>query len=484
MEEEDYFITVMPGRIKGLSGSIIGGCNLGINRYFDSNKKEAVVKALLYLTSKEVQRKYIAMNKIYSPLPSMYNDEEVCSTVNCDHYKKVQLIVRPINKTSNYDNYSSKFRKYAYEYLYRDDKVRAIDALKKIDDITRIHYITLDTTDTNVGLILFIVDTSLIVIMLLSLVFLTFKKLRPYYQFLPCDFWILYVLGLVITLGSFYAELGQISSTKCFLKLSLMFIGYTMYITPIICQLIIRFPKEDNKFSKWMSNHRYRFLGMVLAFTFLIVFLMSLSPYTIRNMRNKNEKKFQVCQQQHFIGKCLIVFTYAYLCITIFSVLFLTFLEWNYKPIHYDLRFLTAALYMNIFFYIVYFLISVILKLNDYIVSSIIQETLRVFFVNVNYWVVYGYRCITPLIKQKFEMERKNSEIVNKKLSLLDTYMRQSSLNSKPANTNSRNSYTMISKSRTIQSFRNSLSQKILDIHYITGVENDNGETLSNDSSL
>jgi len=117
--------TLMPGKKEGISGAIIGGYNIGINVYSKIEKKEKAIEAIKYLVSKDIQRKYIANADFFSPIPSLYDEEEVCKKVDCNHYKSVQLIGRPINKMDNYDAYTDKVKEYVSEYLFGDDSKKS-----------------------------------------------------------------------------------------------------------------------------------------------------------------------------------------------------------------------------------------------------------------------------------------------------------------------------------------------------------------------
>jgi len=452
MDDCEQPFRAMPGKIEGISGSVIGGHNIGINKNSDLSKRDAVVKAFTYFTSKDIQRKYFALRNYYSPIPSLYDEEEVCQVVDCDHFRNIQLIKRPFDQVDDYNAYTNKFRTYIYEYLYGDDNIKAIDVLKKVEDITKIYYLSLNTDDTSIGLILFIIVTITIVIMLGSLAFLYIEKLKSHFKFLPNEFWIFFIIGLIFILCPYYIEIGKVSSTKCFLKIVFMIIGYTLSYMPVICQMLIQIPKEGNKISKWVSQHRYLFIGIFLLFDLILIFLMYFTPYTVMDMKYKNQKNFQICKQNYTFGKIIITLIYTYICITIIVIFFLIFLEWNFRPLHYDVRFLTAALYMNIIFFIMYILISNIVTLNNYIINSLVKEISRILFVFVNYIFVYGYRSLGPLIKEKIERESNSDNKFN-------VYRYYSSSTSRSRSTN-----IGLSQSQNI-TVKTSLTQTIMDIH-------------------
>lgn len=104
-------ISPLPGIKKGISGSVIGGHNIGINMYSNIQKRNAVIEAFKFLTSKEMHKKYIAKNNYLTPISSLYDEDEVCKVVNCDFFKSIQLIGRPVTKSDDYIKYADNFKK-------------------------------------------------------------------------------------------------------------------------------------------------------------------------------------------------------------------------------------------------------------------------------------------------------------------------------------------------------------------------------------
>ncbi|KAL6597101.1 periplasmic binding protein-like II, partial [Neocallimastix sp. 'constans'] len=74
--KNNYATSILPGVKEGISGSILGGHNLGINKYSKKEKRAETIKALEYLTSREMHIKYLIKNNKYSPIISLYDDEE------------------------------------------------------------------------------------------------------------------------------------------------------------------------------------------------------------------------------------------------------------------------------------------------------------------------------------------------------------------------------------------------------------------------
>jgi len=54
-----YTVSLLPGLNKGVSGSTIAGYNIGIIKDIVPEKKKAAITALMYMTSKEFQKKIL-----------------------------------------------------------------------------------------------------------------------------------------------------------------------------------------------------------------------------------------------------------------------------------------------------------------------------------------------------------------------------------------------------------------------------------------
>ncbi|ORY61097.1 periplasmic binding protein-like II [Neocallimastix californiae] len=130
---EDYKKDILPGSKNGISGSVLGGYNLSINKYICEEKRNAAIIAFKFLTTKEIQKSFMLESKQYSPITSFYDDEKVCEVIDCSLYKRLQLIQRPYS--ADYGTWSSKFRNKIYKYLY-DSSISLSNVLKEADKIT------------------------------------------------------------------------------------------------------------------------------------------------------------------------------------------------------------------------------------------------------------------------------------------------------------------------------------------------------------
>eukprot|EP00833_Pecoramyces_ruminatium_P007996 jgi/Orpsp1_1/1182028/evm.model.c7180000079572.2 len=182
-DNSPYVLTKIPGKKEGLSGSILSGYNIGIDSSINKEKIDGAMKVIEFMTSKEFQKDLTSKQIIMSGILSLYEDEEICSSIKyCEYYKNFQGIMKPIKKTNNYNEYSKKFTNYFYEYLYGNETV--LNTLKNIDDITKIYYVSIYSKENSIGLIALIILTIIFVLVVSSLLFLFLNKFKNAFNFL------------------------------------------------------------------------------------------------------------------------------------------------------------------------------------------------------------------------------------------------------------------------------------------------------------
>jgi len=129
--------TFSPGKTEDVSGSVTGGYSVGINKYVNNTKIEAAAKFVQFVTSREKQKDIVMSKKVFSAIPELYDDKDVCQVVDCEKFKNIQLISRPA-QMKDYSSFSETFRKSISEFLYGSKA--STDALKeiskKMDDST------------------------------------------------------------------------------------------------------------------------------------------------------------------------------------------------------------------------------------------------------------------------------------------------------------------------------------------------------------
>jgi len=393
-----YNFTNLPGREEGLSGSVIGGYNLGINKYTNDKHRDAAITAFRFITSKEMQKKLVLENQeIISAIPSIYEDEDVCLKYNCEVFKNLQLVTRPTDKFRDYDDYSEKYRDWIYEFLYGNKT--AAEVLKKIDDLTKIYYIEINPKNSLLGIYIFLITLLCSIFMLISLLLLRVKKFSSRLRFLSNDFWIISVVGSCIIMSSLYTELEKVTYSKCHIKPILLCIGYTLNLVPIACKLIVNFP-EENKISVWVSKHRYSFLLIFLLIDLSENLLLYITPYEIEKNTNINGEIFQFCMMTSRFGRIVIYIMLISRILNFIFILFLIFVEWNIKQTKKDIKFLLSAISIDILcLIIINIIILTNLRVKSYTIYYIIYSILTATFSFSNYLFLYAIKIIIYYIK-------------------------------------------------------------------------------------
>lgn len=462
-----YVLTALPGVKEGISGSVIGGYNLGISDNIDDSRKQAAVTAFEYITSKDMQKRFIIKNKLFSGIPSLYDEEDVCALVDCPFFKSIQLIARPTSKAKDYSTYSEKFRNYIHEFLYGDSS--AYDVLKKINDLSKFYYLSADRTDSSIGFCIIIVFIVLSLVMLFSLRFLFIEKYKPYFRFIPGDMWILTVFGCFIIMCTCFTGLGEASILKCQLKTLLLSVGFTLSMIPVFCKMIACFP-DDNSISYWVGHNKYMFLSIFVLCDFLLYSLSINNPYEIDDIIVADGQNFQVCKTTKN-GKLMVNLTLGSKIIIILCLLFLTFIEWNIDIIRRDIRYLSIALYVDTIS-IGLLLIVKYMSVENYIAYYGISNLLYMFFAFTNFSFLYGYRIIRALFVKETDDDLFLKNFRKNASSNGNLYMMDSSTSNKFSTSNNSNKDT-----------NSQMSSKILSYHYRKNINNNNNNTDYSSSS-
>jgi len=119
-EMPHYYKAPLPGNKDGISGSYVSGKYVGIPNFISEERQKVAIEVLKYLTSYQMQKSLVIdyKGRIYSPIPRLYDDEDVCKDVDCNLMKNIQPIFMPIDV--NNDVLEKKLVSSTYEYLYGD----------------------------------------------------------------------------------------------------------------------------------------------------------------------------------------------------------------------------------------------------------------------------------------------------------------------------------------------------------------------------
>jgi len=462
IKKNNYVVSPIPGSKKDISGSIVTGYNIGINNYIVKERKEASLKALNYMVTMEFQKKYVKKDLVMSAIKEIYYDEEVCEIIDCEIYRNVQLVALPTGVSNDFNNYFENFKNFVYAFLYKNE-MTAPEALKNIINLIEVHKITINSKDSYFGLIIFAISTFFSVIMFLSLVFLFIEKYFPYFEFLPADCWIFIVLGSISILSVCYTFFGEINTTRCFLKYILSSFGITLILTSVLYKLIINFPGYNNKITNYINKHKYQYFFVFSLINLTIEMFILLAPYDIHEVYAKNNLNFKICKMKNVPGKIIIYLGILYKFLIIMISLALLFVEWNLRETYHDIRLVTAAMYINIIYFILYIILDYVV-IKNFIGYYITNISLIIVISLTNYIILYGYRIIIGFFRKK----DRNTLFIN---NVNKNFINNESINtsSKPTTTSIVDDSITDSKRTTMLSGI-SIINKMINYHYSTGI--------------
>jgi len=462
LEFENYTTSVLPGKKKGINGSVIGGYNIGINKKIKDERKIAAIKVLEYLISEEVQ-KNIIIKKLHlnSALSKLYDDDEVCSLTNCEIIKEIQAMSRPSNTLKNYDIYSSKAIHIFFDFI--TGKKTPEEALTKIDDITKIYFLSVNT---RVGFIIFCILILTTVMILSSIFLILIPKLKEYFIFFSTDLWIIYSLGSVFIIIGNFLYFGELSGTKCSMINTFLIIGIEIIYITLIYKLILNFPKT-NKFSKWMSNHKIIFFILFIAVD-VIISLISIfgKGFTTKDIVFDFSQNFRVCRFNNTLGILIYIYQRIINCVLFLGITFLFFLEWNIEESLQDIRNFTFTMIINGISQILFILFDFLI-INNYILHYTLHISINLLFVFMNQIYIFIIRIIILMTWSVPEDEKIiNQLIINKQFANITASNYNVIIKASNTISNSETESSSISK----QSSENSKKylSKILNYHYAT----------------
>jgi len=457
MIKKNYELSILPGLKNGISGSMVKGVNIGIKNNISSEKRDAALEILKYVTSKNYQREQFASGKTLTAISEFLDDEEMCKKSPCNLLKEIQGVGEPKFITDGPENYAKRYKKYIYNFLYENKTID--ETLKQIFDITKLYEVSLDTENTSIGLISIIYFSVVSLLMLSSLIFLYINSLNKYYLFLPKTFWIITILGSILIIWVPVIHLGSPKTVKCHLKPLLVIVGYTLSICPTLQRLIAQFP-EENKISAWVIKHQFIFLIFHLLIDIMINSISLINPYTSKIVSIEDGESFETCK---FNGEYSIIIVIVYKFLEIFLMLFLVFTEWNLLDTAYDMKFILLALYIDILCAIVIYIFHII-QVKNYITFYIIQVITTSLVSISNYMFLYGSRLLVIFIFKDKDEELEIIQKIKENFATSDDYSRSKS---KSTGSSSTECKTINEENDNKSSIKmNYFLSKMIDYHY------------------
>ncbi|KAL6605335.1 periplasmic binding protein-like II [Neocallimastix californiae] len=380
----NYKKTALPGIKPGLSGTVIGGNNIGIVKHISEERKKISLQVLSYITSRDVHKKFVMEKVIFSSIPSFYYDDEVCSVLDCEFYRGFQPIARPtwMIEKNEWNVYSLKFRTYIYEFLYGNKT--AEESLRKVVNILKVHSISFitDDNDNNLGKIIFIILSVIFCIIIFSLIIPRIKLFSMYFKIFSYDFWIIHLVGSIILLFLCLMEFGEITSIKCKVKQAVLLLGNSLNLFPFIYELFIYFP-EDIKESEYFNHHRFLIISIYNFTNIVLIILSFFVPISAYELYDPDDRKFKTCRINSTQGIVMKESIYIINILNMLIMLFIIFKEWNIQETFVEIKLLASSIYTEVLLYIMILIFDYI-KINQYTTYFIIYEILALLNRNKN----------------------------------------------------------------------------------------------------
>ncbi|KAG4090277.1 hypothetical protein H8356DRAFT_1279713 [Neocallimastix lanati (nom. inval.)] len=252
--------SMLPGRTEDITGSCIGGYNIGVNSYIDDDHKLASIEVLKFFFSKEFQKEIIIKQyNEYSGIIDLYKNKEVCSILNCELINNNQFINRPTT-IKNYKRYEYKFLNYFYEFLY--EKKSEKETLQNIENLTKIYYLNLNDS----------------ILVIASYILSRIPKFKSYYSLYSTLMWVNYIFSSIFIIYSPLMKFGKPTKFKCNAFILMLLIGYSMLYVPSFCSLIVNTSEIKNKFLNWIKNNERTFIVLICIFEVILITLSAIYP--------------------------------------------------------------------------------------------------------------------------------------------------------------------------------------------------------------
>ncbi|ORY85900.1 periplasmic binding protein-like II [Neocallimastix californiae] len=399
----NYTLSNLPGNTEGISGSCIGGYNMGINKYISNEKKKKAAKIIEYFASYDFQKNTILNYGFQTALEEIYDDKLICQRYEqCQDFKYIQSILRPIYATEDYSEYSRKFRNYLLKYLYENASLN--ECLQNIEYLTKIFYEE-NSTLMNKFYIILLGITILYMILTFSIAFTQkykskFKLLNPFY-------WFLYMLGQIIIMCYGIAGMGETTDFKCQIRPIIFSVGFTLGNTILLVRMLINFPESERHFVRFCEKN----FGKTILFSFAIDAILNvialIEPYGVERIIDGNIM-YNKCKLSSTIGLVAVGFIFLYKLLILLAMAILIFIEWNIQEFKHDIRYATATLFISFIIYLLFGMVQN-MKIGGY------KER---FFIPAMITYIYGLSCYSVYFVTRFfsnyNMEDTEESIIKK----------------------------------------------------------------------
>jgi len=211
------------------------------------------------------------------------------------------------------------------------------------------------------------------------------------------------ILGSLILMSSIITLYGDVTNTKCQIRITLINVGFVLSICPSLLKLITNFP-ESNKFSKWVEKNKYIFTIIVIVVAGSLNGILATSSYDLQEFTSTDGKNSLKCVMKAPFGKFVYYIMLFYEVFIILISLFLIFIEWNISVTSLDIKYLATAISMDILSII---LLNIIKNLNfkDYIIYNILIAISILIFSVFNHLFTFLIRTLSYLFMGESEFD-------------------------------------------------------------------------------
>ncbi|OUM63096.1 hypothetical protein PIROE2DRAFT_10454 [Piromyces sp. E2] len=401
----DYEKVQMPGREDGISGTIIDGYNIGINKKISDSNKKLAAKVIKYFASFDFQKDVVMEWGYQSGLKDLYDDNSICQSYSqCQTFKNIQYIMKPIDATSDYPSYSRKFRNYLLQYLMNIEELSV--CLNNIQYLTRVFYE--DRNFIGNRIMTYIIGTTDLII-IYSYCYAHTKRHIKKFQFFNNIYWFFYLFGLILMMSYGFTGMGELTNAKCFIRPLVLSVGFTLSVTLICIRMLVNFPESNQHFVQFMEKHSALCVIFAVVVDVVLNLLVQIDPFKVKVL-TKGNIMYNTCKIQGNIGHMFTGFIYIYKIISVIVFSLIIFIEWNIKEYKNDVRLATASLFISVILYIIYAVFNVI-DITGYREQFIIPSFIAYLFGVSNFILFFFSRFF---IGNQSEEEKETSMILQK----------------------------------------------------------------------
>lgn len=400
-----YKMTNIPGLKEGISGTTIGGQNIGVAKFVSKERIEASVKVIKYLTSYDVRKNLTIKTGEYSAIPSLYDDPDVCKAVDCEFMKGFQFVQREFPSDKSYDDFSKEFRSKIYEYIFGNKT--ALQVTHELDRMNKFYYITFTNSlhGKLYGTFIFIILGILIASLALPFI----PSLTIYYKCLPPVLWIISIFGTFLMFGLCFIEYGPVTPSKCQLRILLYSFGLSLNLLPIICQQVKRLHMVYPLWKRIQKNIYIILFSLLLINNVLYMFEL-LSPFLILKKVSKDFGNTKQCVSRTNLNKFINAIILIYEGLILMIVIILSIIGRKIEVMKIDSKFILISLYSTILSLIMIVILSTT-NIDNYDARFIMMESLNIIFSISNHIIFFIVRPISLFLILKFSKDNSDIDI-------------------------------------------------------------------------